>query len=75
MKTGKRFGWISLAAAGLAFAGPVTRDRPVIVASSPHLYETYIRVLREIGADSDAFELLRRQFRIAARETDSGQPG
>ena len=43
------------------------------LAVSPHLYETDIHLLRELGADADAFELLRRQFRVVSHRNPVAQ--
>ena len=40
-------------------------DCPRLVWVSPHLYETDILLLRELGHEADAVALMRRQFRIA----------
>lgn len=64
MNFGKRIGLGSVAAVLLVFAGQGISGGTAPLAVSPHLYEVEIRLLRDIGAESDALELLRRQFRI-----------
>ena len=51
---------VGLSAHPLAGAPP-PRSR---ISVSPHLYEVDIQLLREIGADDDALELQRKQFRV-----------
>ena len=70
VKTGAFFRVFCVATVAWAFPRPASIAavrHPVLLGVSPHLYEIDIRLLHEIGADADAFELLRRQFRFVAQ--------